>query len=563
MPKLNFFEKVKIKKPRHSTFDLSHLNTLTTEFGALTPIYFESVVPGDKFRGSSEFFMRFQPMIAPVMHNIDISVHYFYVPERLVWKHFGDWIKGFSQENSPVPQYLLLQEVNTYHSSQYCPDGVTHEQICGNGSLWDYLGYPILDETKNYGNQRVKANRLLAYALIWREYYRDQNLMDEVDLFDDQDGRIPPSQYINFFFLKQRCWEKDYFTSALPWPQRGADVTLPLTGDAPVTGSSEVNLSTVGAGGTYMKHNDGTSVSDRSSVQLGGPTAQGNPMLDDDDLRIAFDTQARITVAQPGQYNTLSADMSQVTAATINDLRKANALQKWFELKARTGNRLKEFLLGNFGVAPKDLRLDRPQYLGGGKQPVVVSDVLQNSSTDTTSPQGNLAGQAAASGRTNSFKKFVDEHGFIIGIMSVMPRSMYQNGCPRDLQKFDQLDYFFPVFQHLGEQEIKNSEIFFSNDLASNEGTFGYTPRYAEYKFHGNEVHGDMRGNLYWWHLGRIFANTPTLSPQFVQVRPEQSGDNLNRIFAVQRTPSEHLLVQVYNHCRAIRPMDYYSIPAL
>jgi len=569
MNEANIFQKVKLWKPRHSTHDLSYINKFTLDFGNLVPCYIEPVVPGDKFRIDTAYFLRFQPLIAPIMDNVDMYVHYFYVPERLVWDGFGDWIKGFSVENVPVPQYLLVQEVNTFHSSQAGQTlGVTHQEVCGKGSLWDMLGYPILDENKDYGNQRVKANRLLAYALIWREYYRDQNLSDEVDLFNDVNGRLNPGMFVNFLFMRQRAWEKDYFTSALPWPQRGADVTLPLTGDAPVTGSSEVNLSTVGAGGTFLKKNDGTSYGHRTGLEIGDPETQGNPLLDSDDSnRLALDTQARVTLSSPGQYNNMHADMSKVTAATINDLRKANALQKWFELRARTGNRLKEFLLGNFGVAPKDLRLDRPQYLGGGKAPVVIADVLQNSASivsgDEASPQANMAGQGAAYGKSSRIKKFVDEHGYIIGIMSVIPRSSYMNGCPRDLTKFDQLDYFFPVFQNLGEQEIKNSELFFSNSLEANEGTFGYTPRYAEYKFHGNEVHGDLRDDLEFWHLGRKFSSTPVLSQKFVEVRPEETGDDLNRVFAYTGNDSKRLIVQVAHHVRAIRPMDFYSIPSL
>lgn len=213
----------------------------------------------------------------------------------------------------------------------------------------------------------------------------------------------------------------------------------------------------------------------------------------------------------------------------INDLRTSNALQRWFERNARGGSRYIEQILSHFGVRSSDARLQRPQFLGGGRMPISVSEVLQTSSTDETSPQANMAGHGISAGINNGFKHYFEEHGYIIGIMSITPRSGYQQGVPRDFTKFDNMDFYFPEFAHLSEQEIKNQELFVSEDAAYNNGTFGYTPRYAEYKYHPSEAHGDFRGNLSFWHLNRIFEDKPNLNTTFVECKPS------NRVLLHQR----------------------------
>nr|WCD56456.1 MAG: major capsid protein [Microviridae sp.] len=541
----NIFQKVKLTKPRRSTHDLSYDNKLTLNFGDLVPVYCEDVVPGDSFRVSSEFFVRFMPMVAPIMHSVNVHMHYFYVPYRLCWRPFNDWIKDYANAAAPTVQRLRLNDALSYADPSQT----------GVGSLWDYLGLPPLSGS-DYGTQSILPFRFTAYQLIYNEYYRDQNLADEILLPVDDNGIIDSSYVEDLLTVRKRAWEKDYFTSALPWPQRGADVHLPLTGDAPVSGTASIS------GLTDLSRVDNEDMAQSmDNVQYVRNTDPHYAHLEDG---VGNSVQIGGSLASirgsEGPIG-LKADMSQVTAATINDLRKANALQRWFEMSARAGNRVKEFFLSNFGTAPADLRIDRPEYLGGGKQPVVIQDIDQTSSSDSTSPQANMAGKAGASGSTPSFTKHFTEHGVIIGIMSITPRSSYQDGMPRCFTKFDQLDYFFPIFQHLGEQEIKNSEIFFSENLSENVGTFGYTPRYAEYKYHGSEIHGDFRSSLDFWHLGRKFASIPPLSKEFVEVNPEY--DELNRIFANTDSIDAHLIAEVFNSVRAIRPMDYYSIPSL
>ena len=241
----------------------------------------------------------------------------------------------------------------------------------------------------------------------------------------------------------------------------------------------------------------------------------------------------------------------------INDLRTSNALQRWFERNARGGSRYIEQILSHFGVRSSDARLQRPQFLGGGRMPISVSEVLQTSSTDETSPQANMAGHGISAGINNGFKHYFEEHGYIIGIMSITPRSGYQQGVPRDFTKFDNMDFYFPEFAHLSEQEVKNQELFLSSDNNYNGGTFGYTPRYAEYKYHQSEAHGDFRGNLSYWHLNRIFEDKPNLNTTFVECKPS------NRVFATSETEDDKFWVQMYQDVRALRLMPKYGTPML
>lgn len=264
---------------------------------------------------------------------------------------------------------------------------------------------------------------------------------------------------------------------------------------------------------------------------------------------------------------TLEADLSAVTASTINELREAFQLQKWLERNMRNGSRYIESILAHFGVKSSDARLQRPEYLGGGKSPVVISEVLQTSGTTTqeidplyNSPQGNMAGHAVSAGQTNYFKKFFEEHGFIIGIMSIMPRTSYQQGIPRIFNKFDKFDYFWPEFAHLGEQEVKNQELYFDTSATQkNDDTFGYQSRYAEYRYIPSSVAGDFRDNLLFWHLGRKFENVPSLGEAFITADPQNNG--WERIFAVQDAEVHKIWVQMIHKVKAVRPMPVFADP--
>ena len=544
--KKNIFNSVAINKPKTNSFDLSHERKFSMDMGKLTPIFCQEVVPGDRFRLNTEVLMRFAPMLAPVMHSINVYTHYFFVPNRLIWDEWEKFLNGGRNGDlEVVAPYTTFKDL-----TDYCAPN--RQNL---GSLLDYLGYPVGQIVAP--TTKVSVLPLRAYQLIWDQYYRDQNLTDSV--FDDETGStsfIPISSgrqlttsLNSLTELRNRCWEKDYFTSALPWSQRGGAVHLPLTGDAEV------------------KMVDGYVASNQNG-NLVSKTAQRSP--NDQLINTPMGTHPQgykgdLTGALSGQKFTydpngsLYADMSTVTMATINDLRRATRLQQWLERSAVGGGRYKEMILSQFGVVSPDARLQRAEYLGGGKSPVTISEVLQTSASEEYSAQGNMSGHGLSVGNTHQFASSFTEHGYVIGIMSVLPRSAYQQGLPRSLTRFDKFDYLWPIFANLGEQEVKTQEIYLGSNVAINEQTFGYQSRYSEYKYAPSTVHGDFKQPLSYWHLGRIFSTYPTLSKEFVSVDPT----TLKRIFNVDDPSVHSLYVMVYHNFQAIRPLPYFGSPTL
>ena len=517
------FDRIKLTKPKSSVFDLSHERKLTLNMGELVPVFLQETLPGDKFKVNMEHLIRFQPLLAPIMHRVNVYTHFFFVPNRLIW---NDWEKfitaGASGEEIPVfPR--IKAGFSTHYASYF-----------NRGTLADYLGFPS-SQIPSSGDFVIDISALpfRAYQLIYNEYYRDQNLTNPINI-DKSSGIFSSSQILeDLLIIRKRAWEKDYFTSALPWAQRGDQLTIPLSGSAPVTV-------------------DGT----QTTFQI---KSTGLPPTDDA-ISTIMSKMANTTDGDLMFNNTgLETDLSNVSSSTINELRQAFSIQKWLEKNARGGSRYIEQILTHFGITSSDARLQRPEYLGGGKTPVVISEVLQNSASTEYSPQGQMAGHGISVGNTNEFKARFEEHGFVIGIMSILPRTSYQDGLPRVFQKYDKFDYFFPDLAHLGEQPVKKSELFldtgkFLND-EENSGTFGYQPRYAEYRFVNDTVHGDMSGNLDFWHMGRKFTSLPPLNTSFVQADPTQ------RIFAVE-DPTEHkLIVQTYCNFQAIRPLPKFGTP--
>lgn len=565
----NVFNQIENTKLGSSTFNLSHERKFSLNFGELVPILNLPVVPGDDISLGVSQMMRFAPMIAPVMHKINVYTHYFFVPNRILWKGWEKFINQKGQNSDvlkpvvqEIPKLTLVGGDSTNNQFESYP-----------GDLTDYMGLP----TGSVGEHNVSILPFAAYQMIYKDYYRDQNLEGpsndnlEAEFWFNESvwplgARISdgegdnPDQVINgllpntdeigvlrdFLITKRnRAWQHDYFTSALPWTQKGDPVTIPLGTAAPIM---------------FMPGEDGTKMYDENGDLI---------PVDGDDDNLAIDAAGNLIAKGGGTLGdvrayldnseNLLADLEAASSATIIDLRNAFSVQKFLEKNARTGSRYFEFIQAHFGIRPSDGTLQRPEYLGGASNPVVISEVLQTSSTDSEpTPQGNMSGHGISAGKGAGFKYFCKEHGYIIGIMSVLPKTAYQQGIPREWQKFDQFDFFTPEFQNIGEQPIYNRELMANHP--NPEEVFGYTPRYSEYKYIPSSVHGEMRTTLDFWHAGRIFdsENPPALNKDFITMKQE----DVNRIFAVPQA-DEHLYCFLNHDIKARRKMQFFGSPGI
>lgn len=523
----NLFTKVPMKRPPSNVFDLSHDNKLSVQLKQLVPILCMECVPGDNIRISSASLIRMAPMLAPVMHQVSVYHHFFFVPNRLLWDNWEDFTTG-GRLGTANPAHPTLQ-LNDANYAAF--------------PLWDYLG--LLDPQG--ADEAVSAIPMAAYQFIYQEYYRDQNLIPEfnIDLVDGDNA----ANIGDLSGIRTRSWQHDYFTSALPFTQRGPEATIPLGSSASLQGSGALINDPTGVS-RIQRFNNSSFLADDvtfpASALVGG-VERANVRVTGTDASI--DVTGHTTLDLGGT----TVDLSGATAASINDLRNAVRLQEWLENNARGGSRYTEVIWAHFGVRNPDARLQRPEFICGSANPVKFSEVLQTSSTDATTPQANMAGHGISYGQGKRKSYFVKEYGYIIGIQSIMPKTSYYQGIPRHFRKFDRFDLYWNEFAHIGEQPVYNWELFVDND-GQNDAVFGYAPRYAEYKYLPSGVHGEFRTSLDFWHMARKFATRPNLNAFFLE-----DLDDANRIFAVPS--AEQLYCHVYLDIKARRLMPYFGQP--
>lgn len=544
MSKYAGFNSVQLTKPLRSTFDLSHYKRVTTRAARLTPVLVQEAIPGDTFNGSSEILVRVAPLLAPIYDSLFLYVHFFFVPYRLLWEEWETFITGgrlgvgIDPAEAPIPPYYRFQDILETHAGTF-----------DTSSLLDYLGMPNVTALQGYGTgdfdgTGAKFDLLVpfAYQKIWMDYYRDRNFVpDDYMDFPRPSGNLysdgDPGIYLG---IKHRGWEHDYFTSALPWTQRGEEVLMPLAGQGSVT---------------YLD----TSLVRGSS----GPAVPATQALGSSSLPILGQLELQGT-GDSARIENIDEVLLDSSSVSINDFRSAYALQVWLERNAIGGSRYNESTQAHFGVRPQDSRLQRPEYIGGGKIPIRISEVVSTAYSDDgtdTVPLANMAGHGIAYGNTNRFRYFCPEHGVILGIASITYPGTYFQGMPRWFDRDSFLDYPWPTFAKLGEQAVYRKELYalaanFVEDENGEAPLFGYTSRYADWKHQQNSSHGLFRNELLFWTLARNFTSTPVLGDTFTIMQ----GQEQNRIFAVSGD-QDNFWLYVNNQVLVKRCLPYFGTP--
>lgn len=486
---------------KRSKFSLSHYNLTTMNMGYVVPVGLTEVLPGDTIQQATSAFIRVTPLVAPVMHPVHVSIHHWYVPLRLIWDDFESFITG-GEDGLDTSEYPTLVPVSSGGFAT--------------GSLADHLGCPV-----NIPNLEVSALPFRAYNLIWNEWYRNENTVNVAKISTTSGKDTITSQG-----LHSKAWAKDYFTVAAPWPQKGPAVSVPVN----LTAAGEPTISattTISSSGYPTFRNDtvsaGALISEYNTSGSGGPLIRNS-------------TGPGLAWSDPGLSANTTIDYSsgnpELGSVDINQLREAFALQRFEEHRALYGSRYTEYLR-YLGIRASDARLQRPEYLGGGRQTIQFSEVLQTA--EGTDPVGTMRGHGISAMRTNRYRRFIEEHGLILTLMSVMPISIYQDGLPRLWNRRVKEDFWQKELEHIGEQEILVKELYAKS--SNPDDVFGYQDRYDEYRSHGSFVSGEFRNLLNYWHFAREFANEPTLNTDFIY------GTPTNRPFAEQTQDQLYCMV--------------------